>query len=236
MNKTLKDIKKIYLVSSGKGGVGKSSLSSLISLALARSGKKVGLLDADIYGPSIPAIFGYNDHALTTKDNKFIPVESSGIKLISMGFLVKEDSALAWRGPMITKSLNQLLFSTYWGELDYLIVDMPPGTGDIHLSFAKSSPIDGVYIVTTPDILSEKDVNRAIDLYKKLNIPIAGLIENMSHLEHDGKKVKLFGEGALDRISKKYEIQNCVKLPLINSLSDKLQNIDLHEIKEFLDL
>lgn len=236
MSVNIKNIKKIILVAAGKGGVGKTTISASLALNLSLSGLKVGLLDADIYGPSIPSIFGLNDRVLETINNMFVPLNYRGIKTNSIGYLVKEDSALAWRGPMITKSLNQLLFSTDWGDLDYLIVDMPPGTGDIHLTFAKTCPIDGAVIVTTPDKLSEKDVSRAIDLYKKLNIPILGIVENMSYLEIDGKQMEIFGKGAMERIIDKHKIEKFIKLPILPSLSEKIDVMDSSSLVKLLDL
>lgn len=227
-NRNLENIKKIILVSAGKGGVGKSTIATLLAMQLQNSGKNVGILDADIYGPSIPTILDIEDEVPNTENNLFTPIISNGIKTNSIGYLVKPESALAWRGPMLTKALNQLLFSTNWGELDYLIVDMPPGTGDIHLSFAKMCKIDASVIVTTPDKIAQSDVQRAVDLYNKLNIPVAGIIENMSYLLHNGEKMNVFGQGASSRIAQKNKINIIAKLPLIPSLAEnkELYNSD----------
>lgn len=221
---------KIILVASGKGGVGKSTVSFLIAKSLQKMGRKVGILDADIYGPSIPTILGALDLAPEAIDGVFQPVEKEGIKLNSIGFLVKEESALAWRGPMLTKAIDQLLFSTNWNGCEYLIVDMPPGTGDIHISFVQKAKIFGAIIVTTPDIVAEKDVVRAIDLYKKVNLPILGLIENMSFLKNGEEKISIFSGSSAEKICARYEIKLIAKLPIIPMLS---ANFELYDNKEF---
>ena len=220
---------KIILVASGKGGVGKSTVSFLLAKSLQRKGKKVGILDADIYGPSIPTILGAQNSVPEAVDGIFQPVEKDGIKLNSIGFLVKEESALAWRGPMLTKALDQLLFSTNWSECEYLIVDMPPGTGDIHISFVQKAKIFGAIIVTTPDIVAEKDVIRAIDLYKKVNLPILGIIENMSYLKNGDDLISIFSGSSAEKISENYGIKLIAKLPIIPMLSG---NFELYDNKE----
>ncbi|XVN43649.1 MAG: P-loop NTPase [Candidatus Rickettsia vulgarisii] len=174
-------VKKVILVASGKGGVGKSTIAALIAEQLNLEGHKVGIVDADIYGPSIPHIFGIKS-APEIVNNKMIPLVSRNIKIISIGLLIKDHSAAIWRGPVASKTIYQLLSLTNWGELDYLIIDMPPGTGDIHLSILENYQLDGVIIVTTPQKITQIDVVRSIDLYKKLNLPILGIIENMSSL------------------------------------------------------
>ncbi|AFB31113.1 MULTISPECIES: Mrp/NBP35 family ATP-binding protein [spotted fever group] len=177
----VENVKKIILVASGKGGVGKSTISALIAQQLSLENYRVGIVDADIYGPSIPHIFGINE-VPKTKDGRIIPVLAQSIEIMSIGFFVKDHSAIIWRGPMASKTIYHLLSVTKWDNLDYLIIDMPPGTGDIHLSILENYHLDGVIIVTTPQKISEIDVIRSIDLYQKLNLPILGIIENMSYM------------------------------------------------------
>lgn len=215
----MNNIKNVIIVASGKGGVGKSTITALLAMQLGQKGFRVGILDADISGPSIPTIFGVENEIPDSIDNKFQPIVKDNIKLISLGFLVQPGAALAWRGPILTKSLNQLLFSTEWGELDYLIIDMPPGTGDIHISLAQRCKINSAIIVSTPDKISIKDVERSIDLYKKLGIKISGIVQNMSYLSLDSGRISLFGED-LEDLSSRTGIKIIARLPLIPNLSD----------------
>jgi ATP-binding protein involved in chromosome partitioning len=228
--KSLENISKVIIVASGKGGVGKSTVSSLIAMQLSANGKKVGLLDADIYGPSIPTIFNVDDQFPEAIDGKFEPVKSSNISIMSIGFLVKSGAALAWRGPMLSKSLNQILFSTNWGELDYLIIDMPPGTGDIHITIAQRCKIDYVVIVSTPDKISLKDVERAIDLYQKLGLKISGIVQNMSYINSENSKISLFGND-LNHFAKSKKIEIIANLPLIPNLSDDFEKYSLKDLQ-----
>ncbi len=175
----LDQVSKIILVAAGKGGVGKSTISLALAEQLATQGAKVGIVDADIYGPSIPTMLGIFQKP-DAIDGKIIPIESRGIKAISMGLLVSPESAVVWRGPMANKAIFQLLSGVQWGALDYLIIDTPPGTGDIHISILENYQIDGVVIVTTPQKIAALDVSKAIDLYKKFHVPIMGIVENMS--------------------------------------------------------
>lgn len=221
-------IKKVIIVASGKGGVGKSSVSVILAKQLQSKGFKVGMLDADIHGPSLPTIFSIEALNLEVINNKFKPIEKFGIKINSIGLLVKEDTALAWRGPMITKALNQLLYSTDWGDLDYLIIDMPPGTGDIHISLNQKCHIDGVVIVTIPDIISANDVSRSIDLYKKLNLNIIGIVENMSYLSLGKEKIQIYDTGATEKLISEFNIKLIAKLPIIPNLW-KEEDIHLKE-------
>lgn len=217
----IEGINKIIIVASGKGGVGKSTVATLLAKQLQSKGLKIGLLDADIYGPSIPTIFDIKNTNLDVLDNKFEPIEKLGIKINSIGLLVKEESALAWRGPMITKALNQLLFSTNWGKLDYLIIDMPPGTGDLHISLLQKCHIDGVVMVSIPDELSIADVTRSIDLYNKLNIKILGIIENMSYLEFENEKIEIYKSDSFNQFISKYNLKLLGKLPIIPEILSK---------------
>ncbi|MCF6767818.1 iron-sulfur cluster carrier protein ApbC [Thiotrichales bacterium 19S11-10] len=173
-------IKNIILVGSGKGGVGKSTLTANLALALKAQGAQVGILDADIYGPSQPQIMGNFDTPEVLEGKKFKPLNCYGMPMISIGNLVDLDSAMIWRGPMVSQALRQLLNDTQWPELDYLLVDLPPGTGDIQLTIAKEVPVSGSIVVTTPQDLSLLDARRAIEMFRKVNIPILGIVENMS--------------------------------------------------------
>ena len=171
-------IRNAIAVASGKGGVGKSTVSANLAVALAQTGARVGLLDADIYGPNIPTMIGIHDIP-GTKDNKLIPAEGYNVKLMSMGFLVKPGQPLIWRGPMLNSAIRQFLADTEWGELDYLIIDLPPGTGDASLSLAQMLPLSGVVIVTLPQAVSLEDASRGLNMFKTLEVPILGVIENM---------------------------------------------------------
>ena len=190
------EVAKIIAISSGKGGVGKSTTAVNLARALVKRGFKVGLLDGDIYGPSLPKMLGIQQKPEIV-DNKIIPLNVHGLKCISIGFLVGEDSAIIWRGPQATKALHQMLRDVAWGELDYLLIDMPPGTGDIHLSLVQQVPVNGAVIVTTPQEVALADARKSIDMFAKVNVPIIGIIENMSGFTDPdtGKTHFIFGEG-----------------------------------------
>jgi ATP-binding protein involved in chromosome partitioning len=215
----VKGVRKIIVVSSGKGGVGKSSVAANLAVALALQGKRTALLDADIYGPSIPQMFSLHQKPVL-EDDLMVPHSKYGVKLMSIGFLVDKDSATIWRGPMTTKILYQLLRLSKWedaGEaLDYLIVDMPPGTGDVHLSMAENYVIDGAIIVSTPQELALIDAKKAIDMYNKLRIPIIGLVENMSYFcpPHTDEKHYIFGQEGAQKLAAKHNIPLLASLPL----------------------
>ncbi len=206
----VENVKQIILVASGKGGVGKSTVAALIAQQLSLEHYRVGIVDADIYGPSIPHIFGINKVPHTI-DGRIIPIKTKNIEVMSIGFFVKDHSAIIWRGPMASKTIYQLLSLTQWDNLDYLIIDMPPGTGDIHLSMLENYHLDGVIIVTTPQRMSEIDVVRSIDLYQKLNLPILGIIENMSNL---------FGNNSGNRLSQKYNIPLIAQIPIMAKIAN----------------
>ena len=208
-------VKKLILVASGKGGVGKSTMAIAISEMLQNKGHKVGIVDADIYGPSIPTMLGINEKP-ELEDTKFLPITHRGFQIMSIGFLVPEEGPVAWRGPMATKAIYQLFSATKWSDLDYLVVDMPPGTGDIHLSILENYNIDGVYMVTTPQAVSLQDVERAINLYQKFGIEINGIIENMVS--------EFFPGNSGEVLSKKYSIPVLAKIPLTASMSHNLDN------------
>lgn len=193
-------VKKIIAVSSGKGGVGKSTVATNLALALQKSGQKVGLLDADIYGPSLPRMMGsLNQKPAITPEQKLIPIERYGIKIMSIGFLVEENSAIVWRGPMLFKAMDQFLRDVQWGDLDYLVVDLPPGTGDVQLSLAQKVPVFGAVIVSTPQNISLIDVKRAVDMWERVKVPVLGVVENMSYyLNPETKeKIQMFPKGDL---------------------------------------
>lgn len=217
----LDGVKNIYLVASGKGGVGKSTITALLAYKLKNMGKKVGIIDADIYGPSIPNIFGIYEKP-QIENNRMIPLEKEGILLNSIGFLSDPKSALSWRGPMVSKAIYQLMSLTNWGELDYLLIDTPPGTGDIHLSLLQNYQIDCAYIVTLPQKISQIDVEKAINLYQKFGIKIAAIIENMSYLGNldSQEKTKIFPGNAGNEIAEQFDISDVVHMPIIPTLAD----------------
>ncbi len=177
----LPKVKNVIAVASGKGGVGKSTVAANLALALAKTGAKTGLLDADVYGPSIPVMFGVNDQPEVTGDQKIIPIESQGLKLMSMGFISNDDSPVIWRGPMVHGILQQFLTRVEWGALDYLVMDLPPGTGDAQLTLTQSAPISGAVIVTTPQEVSLVDARKGLKMFQKVNVPVLGIVENMSY-------------------------------------------------------
>jgi ATP-binding protein involved in chromosome partitioning len=189
-------LKHIVAVASGKGGVGKSTLAVNLACALARLGEEVGLLDCDIYGPSIPLMMGIHQRPLLSDDEKLVPPMQYGVKLMSMGFLLESDQPVIWRGPMIVKTIQQFIHSVAWGALDYLLVDLPPGTGDAQLTLCQTVPLDGGIVVTTPQEASVGVVRKGIAMFEKVNVPILGLVENMSYFTTpSGERVEIFGRG-----------------------------------------
>ena len=195
-------IRNAIAVGSGKGGVGKSTVAVNLAVALAKAGARVGLMDADIYGPNIPTMLGVEQ--LPPPDGqRLIPAEAYGIKMISMGLLVKPGQPLIWRGPMLNSAIRQFLGDVEWGELDYLIIDLPPGTGDASLSLAQALPLSGAVIVTLPQLVSLEDAGRGLNMFKTLEVPILGIVENMSFLEMpDGSRMDLFGSGGGEELAK----------------------------------
>lgn len=194
-------VRNAVAIASGKGGVGKSTVAVNLAVSLAKSGAKVGLLDADIYGPNIPTMMGV--HAIPGQaGDKIIPAERYGVKIMSIGFLVKPGQPLIWRGPMLHSAIRQFLSDVDWGELDYLIIDLPPGTGDAQLSLAQSLPLSGGLIVTLPQEVSVEDASRGLFMFKELDVPILGVIENMSYLVlPDGSKLEVFGKGGGEKLA-----------------------------------
>jgi ATP-binding protein involved in chromosome partitioning len=194
-------IRNAVAVASGKGGVGKSTVAVNMAVVLAQSGARVGLLDADIYGPNVPTMMGL-DRLPPVQGEKLIPAEAYGVKLMSIGFLVKPNQPLIWRGPMLHSAIRQFLTDVDWGELDYLIVDLPPGTGDAALSLAQSLPLSGGVIVTLPQQVSLDDARRGLEMFRQLDVPIFGVVENMSYLElPDGTRMDIFGSGGGERLA-----------------------------------
>ncbi len=208
-------VKKIIAVSSGKGGVGKSTVAVNLAVSLARSGHKVGLLDADIYGPSLPRMMGTLNQKVELGDDKRLqPIERYKVKLMSIGYLVEEDLAIVWRGPMLFKAMDQFLRDVAWGELDYLLVDLPPGTGDIQLSLAQKVPVAGAICVSTPQDVALADVKKAIDMWSRVSVPVLGVIENMSWmLMPDGERLQLFPKGHLDGYLREHGIKKLGEIP-----------------------
>jgi ATP-binding protein involved in chromosome partitioning len=213
-------VKKIIVIASGKGGVGKSTIATLLAHKINNDGKKVGIIDADIYGPSIPQMMSLHDKP-HVEDKKMIPLENGGVYVNSIGFITAPGTSISWRGPMASKALYQLLSLTKWENLDYLIIDTPPGTGDIHLSLLQNYVVDKVIMVVTPQKVAELDVNRAINLYEKFHVPIFGIIENMSYYvdTNSKKKVKIFAGNAADKIAQDTNIPILTKIPIIPELS-----------------
>ena len=222
-------VKNIIAVVSGKGGVGKSTVSANLALALAEGGAKVGLMDADIYGPSVPIMFGVRGQRPLMKDDSgqgiILPLEKFGIRLMSIGLLVDEKDAVVWRGPMASSAIRQFITDVDWGELDYLVIDMPPGTGDIHLTIMQTVPVTGVVIVTTPQTVALADAKKAIAMFGQANIkvPIIGLIENMSYFtpaELPDNKYYLFGKEGGKNLATEYEIPFLGEIPLVQSIRE----------------
>jgi ATP-binding protein involved in chromosome partitioning len=206
---------RVIAVSSGKGGVGKSTVATNLAVALARRGARVGLMDADVYGPNVPRMMGV-DAPPSVINQKIIPLEAHGVKVISLGFLIERDQPAIWRGPIVMKIVNQFLADVAWGELDYLIVDMPPGTGDAQLSLVQATHLAGAVIVTTPQEVSVGDALRGVKMFQRVEVPVLGIIENMSWFEcpHCGKPSALFGSGGGERLAREMEIPLLGQIPL----------------------
>ena len=225
----LAKVKNIIAVVSGKGGVGKSTISANLALALAEGGAKVGLMDADIYGPSVPIMFGVRGQRPMMKDEEgkgiILPLEKFGIKLMSIGLLVDEKDAVVWRGPMASSAIRQFITDVDWGELDYLVIDMPPGTGDIHLTIMQTVPVTGVVIVTTPQTVALADAKKAIAMFGQANIqvPVIGLIENMAYFtpaELPSNKYYLFGKEGGRNLASEYDLPFLGEIPLVQSIRE----------------
>lgn len=228
-NRKLDNISNILAIASGKGGVGKSTVTANLAISLSQMGFSVGILDADIYGPSIPLMFDiFDSKPLAVNVNgksKMKPIESFGVKILSIGFFTKLDQAVIWRGPMASKALNQMIFDADWGDLDFLLIDLPPGTGDIHLSIMQSLPISGAVIVSTPQNVALVDARKGISMFNQenINVPVLGIIENMSYfspLELPDNKYYLFGKEGAKNLSIDLEVPFLGEIPLIQSIRE----------------
>ncbi len=214
--KTLSSVKNIIAVSSGKGGVGKSTVAANLALALSAEGARVGMLDADIYGPSQPTMLGASGQPTSSDGVNMDPIESLGLQINSVGFMISPDEPMIWRGPLVAQALTQLLNQTAWDNLDYLVIDMPPGTGDIQLTLSQSVPVTGAIVVTTPQDIALLDAKKGLRMFEKVNVPVLGIVENMAmyvcpecgHMEH------VFGEGGARRMSEQYHVPVLGQLPL----------------------
>jgi ATP-binding protein involved in chromosome partitioning len=210
-------IQNIVAVASGKGGVGKSTVAVNLAVSLAQSGARVGLLDLDIYGPSIPTMFGMKETPNITAQRKLIPLERYGVKTISMGYIVNDDQAVIWRGPMVTKAVQQFFNDVEWGELDYLILDLPPGTGDVQLTLVQTIPLTGALIVSTPQEVALSDARKGVAMFNKVNVPVLGIIENMAFFatpDVPGKKYYIFGKGGARRLAEELNVPFLGEIPL----------------------
>jgi ATP-binding protein involved in chromosome partitioning len=209
-------VRNAVAISAGKGGVGKSTLSVNVALALQQSGARVGLLDADVYGPNIPIMLGLTEQPRANREGKMLPLEAHGLKVVSFGTILKPGEPVIWRGPMLAKALREFLYEVAWGELDYLVIDLPPGTGDVQLSLAQSMPMTGAVICTTPQDVSLADVSRGIQMFRKLNVPVLGVVENMSGFvcPHCEERTEIFGSGGGKELAERYGLPFLGAIPL----------------------
>ncbi len=201
-------VKNLVAIASGKGGVGKTTVAVNLALALVNLGHKVGLLDADVYGPNVPIMLGTTQEPLATMDKRIIPVEVAGLKMISMGLLNPGDKPMIWRGPMLHSVITQFLRSVQWGELDYLVIDLPPGTGDVQLTLIQTVAVTGAVVVTTPSTVALADVRKAIEMFRQVNVEVLGVVENMSTFScpHCGKPIDIFGHGEGAKTAQAYGV------------------------------
>ena len=214
-------IKRLVAIASGKGGVGKSTVSVNLACALAHIGASVGLLDCDIYGPSIPLMMGIHRRPTVTDEQKMVPLVNHAVKLMSIGFLLEGDQPVIWRGPMINKTIQQFIYGVEWGELDYLLVDLPPGTGDAQLSLCQTVPLDGGVIVTTPQEASLGVVRKGIAMFQKVNVPILGIVENMSYFTtSSGERVEIFGHGGGQNEARRQGVPFLGEVPLFTEIRE----------------
>ena len=241
-------VKKIIVVASGKGGVGKSTVAANLAMTLALQKKKIALVDADIYGPSIPKIFGIENERpglsnSSLADNMMEPVEKYSVKINSIGFFIDKDKSVIWRGPMVSKAITQLFTQTNWGDIDYMIVDFPPGTGDVQITIMQKFQIDGAIIVTTPQILSLNDARRGTDMFanNQINVPIIGVIENMSWftpLKHPNEKYYLFGEKGGAVLAEEFNVPLLCHIPMVQDIGqqsekgESIESLDNLQVKE----
>jgi ATP-binding protein involved in chromosome partitioning len=211
----IKGVKNIIAVASGKGGVGKSTIAVNIAVAMAKSGASVGLLDTDVYGPSIPIMMGTSEKPMM-RNNKMVPVEAHGVKLMSIGFILEPDKALIWRGPLVAQLITQFLNDVDWGELDYLVLDLPPGTGDVQLTLVQRIPISGAVIVTTPQEVALADARKGLKMFQEVKSPVLGIVENMSYFvcPDCGGRHFIFGEGGGQRLAEEGEVELLGQIPI----------------------
>ncbi len=212
----LPNIKYYIAVASGKGGVGKSTVAVNIAVAMAKMRDRVGLMDADIWGPSIPTMLGIKDRPKATEDNKIVPLNKFGLKLMSIGFLVNEDETVIWRGPMVHGAIKQFIEDVIWDDTDHLVIDLPPGTGDAQLSLVQTVPLSGGLIVTTPQDVALIDVKRGVQMFRKLNVPLLGIVENMSYLEQpgDAEPIDIFGRGGGKKMAEQFGVPFLGEVPI----------------------
>ena len=237
----LSHVGKVIAVMSGKGGVGKSTVTSLLAVAAAKSGKKAAVLDADITGPSIPMAFGFHDRPMASELGIIAPESAGGVKLMSINLLLEnETDPVVWRGPILAGTVKQFWTDVIWGEIDYMFVDMPPGTGDVPLTVFQSLPIDGIVVVTTPQDLVSMIVEKAVNMAKLLNIPVVGMVENMSWYECPccGQKLPVFGDSHVEEEAAKYGVENYARLPMNPALAaacdrGMVEEADVSAIWEF---
>lgn len=213
----LSGVKNVIAVASGKGGVGKSTVAANLAVAMAQTGAKVGLLDTDIYGPSVPTMFGVKERPNITTQKKLVPIKKHGVHLVSMGFLVDQDQAMIWRGPMVTSAVKQFMQEVEWGELDYLILDLPPGTGDIQLTIVQTVPLTGAIVVSTPQTVALDDARKGVAMFSKVNVPVLGIVENMAYFVPEDmpeKKYYIFGKHGARKLAQKLEVPFLGEVPL----------------------
>jgi len=214
-------VKRVIAVASGKGGVGKSTCSVNLACALTHLGAKVGLLDCDIYGPSIPLMMGVYDRPTVSPDERLVPPSNHGVKVMSIGLLVTDDQPVIWRGPMITKTIQQFLLAVEWGDLDFLLVDLPPGTGDAQLSLCQTVPLDGGVIISTPQEASLGVVRKGIAMFRKVNVPILGIVENMSYFTTpNGERVEIFGHGGGKEEAARQDVPFLGEIPIFTAIRE----------------
>ncbi len=222
-NDALSGVKNIIAIASGKGGVGKSTITVNLAVALAQTGAKVGLVDTDIYGPSIPTMFNVRERPNINTRRKLIPIEKYGVKLLSMGMLVDQDQAVVWRGPMVSSAVKQFLSEAEWGELDYLLMDLPPGTGDIQLTIVQTVPLTGAIIVSTPQDVALDDARKGVAMFNKVNVPVLGIVENMAYFtppDLPDRKYHIFGKDGARNLAEKLQVPFLGEVPLEQSVRE----------------